>query len=295
MKKPIIFSAIIAVALVVSVAAVWLFLRQGETRTGEPQGVRSPSAGAGKDADATRKGKRATKVRADRTDKAKPRSAVKRETLVESSDAGLEFLPDVKLSENDRKTLIKLQEALDAEDFKRVAQLAREAMQSPEAEVRRRAVDALSWFGSKALPELTALMADADDDVAQEARNAAEAAVMDIESPMEKFETAVSYMKVFKSDEEGVAMFSGAMSLAATELLCESENSRGACEKVVNALQSLISIGGKCGEEARDRYREITGYEWAGEAEARKWAADPDNYEPPGEPGDAAVPAAGDK
>ena len=287
MKKSIVFSVVIAVALFGFAVAGWLFLRTDESQPGEPRDVSSPSADVVKDVDVIRKGKSATKVRADRTGKAKPRLAAKGGVLVESSDEGLEFLPDVKLSESDRKILINMQDALDAEDFKRVAQFAREAMQSPEVEVRRRAVDALSWFGSKALPELTALMADSDDDVAQEARNAAESAVMDIDNPTEKFDTAVSYMKVFKSDEEGMAMFSGAVSLAATELLCESENSPGACEKVVNAMQSLISIGGKCGEEALDRYREITGYEWAGEEEAYKWAADPDNYEPPGEPDDA--------
>jgi len=287
MKKPLVFSAVVAVAVVVSVAAVWLFTGTDEARPGEPQDVKpSPSAGVIKDA--ARKGRSATKVRVGKADRAKPRPKVKKEAPAESPDGDAEFLPDVALSEGDRQTLVKMQEALDAEDFKRVVQFAREAMKSPEAEVRRRAVEALSWFGSKALPELTALMADADEGVAQEARDAAESAVMDIENPSEKFETAVSYMKAFKSDEEGMAMFSGAVSLAATELMSESENSPGACEKVVNAMQSLISIGGKCGEEALDRYREITGYDWAGEAEAHKWAADPDNYEPPDEPGDAA-------
>ena len=288
MKKTLFFTAVAAVAVVVSVAAGWLFLRTDEAQPGEPRDVSSPSADVVKDVDVIRKGKSATKVRADRTGKAKPRLAAKGGVLVESSDEGLEFLPDVKLSENDRKILINMQDALDAEDFRRVVQFALEAMKSPETEVRRKAVDALSWFGPKALPELTALMADSDEDVAQEARNAAESAVMDIENPSEKFDTAVSYMKAFKSDEEGMAMFSGAVSLAATELLCETENSPGACAKVVNALQSLISIGGQCGEEALDRYREITGYDWAGEAEAHKWAADPDNYEPPDESGDAA-------
>lgn len=290
MKKTLFFTAVAAVAVVVSVAAVWLSGGTDEALSGEPrEGKPLPSAGAIKDAAAARKDRSATRVRADRTGRARSKPKVKGEVSAgQPADGDAEFLPDVELSENDRQILVKMQEALDAEDFRRVVQFACEAMKSPEKEVRRKAVDALSWFGPKALPELTALMADSDEDVAQEARDAAESAVMDIENPSEKFETAVSYMKAFKSDEAGMAMFSGAVSLAATELISDSDNNPGVCEKVVNAMQSLISIGGQCGEEALDRYREITGYDWAGEAEAHKWAADPDNYEPPDEPGDAA-------
>lgn len=84
---------------------------------------------------------------------------------------------EAKLNDFSRKVLRELQEALDNENFKTVSRLAQKMMEIPpdpmfgadgvDSLLRRKAVEALGWFGSQALPELAGMLADADPEIAQ--------------------------------------------------------------------------------------------------------------------------------
>ena len=286
MKKAFPYFVIIAAAAA-SAALVWFFLGADESLESAPKKVEEPTKTSIAEVETKTKGSAETKVVAEDL-KGKATSKKKRVVIDFSEDdgSGMHFLPDVELTEKDRQTLVSMQEALDDDNFNKVMQFAKEAMKSSEPAVRSKAVEALSWFGQRALPELTALMADSDSDVAEEARSAAESAVMGIDDSSMKFETALAYTQAFKGNEEGMAMFIGTFALAANDLMAESENNPEVCGRIIDAVSSLIALGGKCGKEATERYTEITGYDWAGEEEARKWAADPDNYTPPASPDD---------
>lgn len=287
MKKAFPFFVIIAAAAV-SAALVWFFGGTEGSLEPAPKKVEAPAKINIAEVASETKGTSEMKVVAEDV-KGKATSKKKKRIVVDFSKddgSGTHFLPDVELTEKDRQTLISMQEALDDDNFNKVMQSAKDAMKSSEPAVRSKAVEALSWFGQRALPELTALMADSDSDVAEEARSAAESAVMGIDDSSMKFETALAYTQAFKGNEEGMAMFIGTFALAANDLMAESENDPEVCGKVIDAVSSLIALGGKCGKEATERYTEITGYDWAGEEEARKWAADPDNYTPPTSPDD---------
>lgn len=77
--------------------------------------------------------------------------------------------PRDDMSAADRALYDAVQEALDAEDFARTRTAALRAYRSANPDVRLQAVEALGWFGEKALVDLVPMMGDANEDVAQEA------------------------------------------------------------------------------------------------------------------------------
>lgn len=84
---------------------------------------------------------------------------------------------EAKLNDFSRKVLRELQEALDNENFRTVSRLAQKMMEIPpdpmfgkegvDSILRRKAVEALGWFGAQALPELAGMLADADSEISQ--------------------------------------------------------------------------------------------------------------------------------
>ena len=118
----------------------------------------------------TVKGKRKTRlsVRKERIS-----GKVEKPRLLESLDDE----ESVKLNEFSRKIIADLQAALDAENFRLVQKLVAKMLETPPdpkfgkegvaALLRRKAVDAMGWFGAKGLPELVGLLADADPEIAQ--------------------------------------------------------------------------------------------------------------------------------
>ncbi len=81
----------------------------------------------------------------------------------------------------EQRTVLKnLQSALDDNDFKSVLTLVQNMQKSQDwpdkvpIELRKEALNALSWFGVKAIPEITGFLADADSGVIEEAVSAYE-------------------------------------------------------------------------------------------------------------------------
>lgn len=157
--------------------------------------------------------KEKNKVRRARTRIRKDKIAVKRE---KPQLLALDDDEDAKLNEYSRKILADLQKALDSENFSLVKKLVAKMLEIPPdpkfgAEgvatlLRRNAVEALGWFGAKGLPELAALLADPDPDVAQASIDQFNLALEDITlSDYERADIISMAAKVLK-DPDGLEM-----------------------------------------------------------------------------------------
>ena len=95
---------------------------------------------------------------------------------------------EAALTEAQRRVLAELQEALDADDLKRVRKalakfadhsVASAGMSSLPRIMRARAVEALGWFGAKAVVDLVSFTTDSDEGVRSDAMNQVEMALQD--------------------------------------------------------------------------------------------------------------------
>lgn len=197
------------------------------------------------------------------------------------------------LTGKDKQYAEAIQAALDADDFKATLAAVNSALKSKNPEVRENAVDALSWFGVEALPELTGAMADPDEDVADAAENAWEMALQEIDEADRRFSIAASAMRTpFKKDH--LMTIGSQMAGAAMEMIDNEEDEQKANEIRVMVVQTLVDIMDSGREEnieqAKEAYAEITGNEWRSIEEAERYLADPENYELPDEPDEVVMP-----
>ena len=188
------------------------------------------------------------------------------------------------LSGEDRKIADTIQDALDGEDFQKIIALANEAMKSNNAEVRRHAVEALGWFGERALPELTVWMSDRDEDVAQTAMSQWSGALSEVEKPIDRFNIAVAAFQTI-TDPDNLETIGQEIANTATELIDGEENEQIASQRrveVVQLLAELITGGAERNKAAaKEAYEDITGNSWISVEEAEKYLQDPENYEVP--------------
>jgi len=173
-----------------------------------------------------------------------------------------------ELPEHDRKLVLSVQDGLDEENFDAVSKAADIALKSKNPVVREAAVEALGWFGTQALPELTPLMADQDEDIAQLAASQWELALGDIEETETRAEIATAVMKTLANKE------------ALESIVCEITNQ----DDDFVILEALVGIIEGCDnragvEVAREEYERLTGEEWTGIDAANKWLEE--NYDPP--------------
>ena len=193
--------------------------------------------------------------------------------------------PRDDMSAADRALYDAVQEALDAEDFARTRTAALRAYRSANPDVRLQAVEALGWFGEKALVDLVPMMGDANEDVAQEAANAWEGGLAEVEDTSLKLAFARTALKAI-SDANALTMIGAQFSSAATEYIDEvDEGTEESLDRRVDVLQSLVDMIGSSNNSlsdvGRDLYEEITGHNWINMDEAELYLNDPDNYEPP--------------
>ena len=206
-------------------------------------------------------------------------------------------------SKADKKLAMELQSALDAlgvtgdengndkAKTDRLMEVAQRAAASENPAIRGRAVDALSWVGEAALPEIMPLMADKDQDVAEFATSMAEVMLEEQGDADLRFEVAAAVLGTMTYQDSAITMLgatlvSSALSLidaqageATEEAESKAYDSR---MKVVDVLASVINEGSeRAAEQAMESYFDITGEEWINETEASKWAENPDNYVSP--------------
>lgn len=304
MRKQFIF---LLCAAVVAAAAVAVFLVRG---TGEPSG-NTPEGRL----DATIAEKEMTSAApsvspdADCTEAA-PTSSVRRVNkralgLRNPSDKTFFDDPDHPFSAEDKKIAAAVQTILDeaadalskgnedTPEYERAKALllkaAADAAVSANPAVRSFAVEAYSWLGGAALAEVSPMMADADEDVAEAAIDAVELALEEQDNVQLRFEAAMAYMNTFSANEDALAMLSGISAASALELIDATGDSTLALDRaaanrqlVVNAVGELIaSQNDLCSQQGLELYNDITGEEWIGAEEAAIWAQDPDSYEAP--------------
>ncbi len=240
-----------AVAALAAVAAAWLafaLLRAPSAEQDSGDGD-APSARVAK-----RRAARKARLAAGRADR--PRPVRERRARPAARAAAPEG--EMPLSAEDQRLSDGIQSALDDENLGSVRQLAELAAKSGSAEVRRDAVDALAWFGEKALVELTMFMADPDGDVRDAACDAWRTAVSQIEDPEARGDIALMGMKAVRSRDHLEFMVMEINDLS---------NSRQ-----IRILEDLI--GGEnqvAASVAREHYEFVTGEPYEGPEAAAKW------------------------
>ena len=278
------------IAAAVVLACVWFF---GADSAGSAEdsadAPTSSSDSAGKSVRAERRKLRARSKASSRPTK----KGLPRKRLVRVED---EFDdPEHPYSAEDKQIALRLQDALDAYGGgggparKDLLSWAAKAAASENPVVRKRAIDAYSWVGKDALAELTPLMADPDSEVAEEAIDSVENALTDIGDQEELFTLSASYLGTFSANEDAITMLSGIMEGAAMQIV-EPDDPDNAAHvaraaqnrfDVVDALTQMIDAGGKVAEAAKESFETITSQDWISADEAKLWAEDPENYEPP--------------
>lgn len=192
----------------------------------------------------------------------KPKPDVRR-TYVVDEDADDD---DDDRTPAERALADRIERALEDEDVNRARECAAEAQSCRVAEIRQAMVDALGWFGSRALPELTPFLADADEDVRESAQNEWSMALSDIENDAERVSAAELAMSVL-TDEDMLEDVSGEYIGVDEKLAVES------LVRVIEANRSSAGVA-----KAKETYEFVTGDEWQSVVEARRWIRE--EYEP---------------
>ena len=275
MKKEYLY-AVLAIVVVAVLTVLALRLTSGDSVQEE---ATQEEKSRGRIVDVGKKGKKSPKKMsaaekqaqaAERAERIAKERAKRRELMLE------------QFSPADRKLVDAVQAALDENDFEATQKAFARAMKSEDPAVRSDAVDALGWFGDKALVDLTKAMADKDPDVAEAARGQVENALMGLEDDDRAVVLAGEYLSLFAEDEEAVTMFAGVLSSAGmriiepddTDSAADVSKAKGNRAGIVDIVAEMIGKGGKLAEKGRELYEEITGDEWTDRATADTWAND---------------------
>lgn len=193
----------------------------------------------------------------------RPRKVVAHGTDVEDDDDA----SDDELTPAERALQDRIDKAYEDEKLTDLCAISAEVVACTNAEIRQSYVDALGFFGSKALAELTPFLADPDEDVRESAQNEWSMAVSDVENDGEKISIVEMAMAVV-SDEDFLEEISGEY-IGIDEKL--------AVESLVHIISNGRSEAGVA--KAKETYEFVTGDEWQGADEAARWIAE--EYEPP--------------
>ena len=160
----------------------------------------------------------------------------------------------------DRAEADKMQERLDNEDQPAALVSARKLMRSKDDEVRSRVVSTLGWIGVKALPELTSMLSDANEDIASEVFEQWKVAADEISDEVMKanfLALAASMQNITKQDD--------------LEALVMDFNNLPD-DLAVRGLVTVIQSSNKTASEvARENYSFVTGEDYTTPAAAEEW------------------------
>ena len=178
---------------------------------------------------------------------------------------------DSELSAEDERRINEIQTALDEEKLSDVKILAERLIDHPSAAVRQKAVEALQWFGAKALDTLTPYLADADEDVRTTAMDAVEQSLLQMEDEKAKLDYIESlFQDRGASDEDGLAMLGGQL-----KGLSDGAAVVAAAVRVIEANRDPAAA-----KEMREVYEFVTGEPYTTPDAAQKWLQEnPDDPE----------------
>ena len=172
-----------------------------------------------------------------------------------------------QLSAEEKAMLDELNEAMCGDDFELVSFAATDLANNPNPLVRRAAVEAISWFGDRGLPELAVYLVDANEEVSSLAKERWSLGVQEIEDDQEKV-TMSKLGLLYVKDEDSLTSFMGDLTTATDDLI------------VMQALVDLIEEGTpESAAVAKEQYEWMTGDEWTNFDAAEAWMQE--NYEPP--------------
>lgn len=164
---------------------------------------------------------------------------------------------DPQLSEEEAAVAV-LDDLVGAESYKEAILIARKLMNSANAEVRQDVADNLGWIGLEALAELSQMLSDPDQDVAQSVFTHWAQALDSIKAEGLKVQLLIAGLQVVDDEsslESGVMMF---------DSMAE--------EVSVPALVEVIEGGNSVASEvAREHYEFTTGTEYTTPEAARVW------------------------
>ena len=201
----------------------------------------------------------------------KPKKRSKQEMRVEQRLARLrrqiaaESEVDPSLPRAERNALRGLRGALHDDNVAAAARYATQLRDSASAEVRAEAVQALGWFGNKAISELTGFLSDPDENVASEARMAWERSLSEIEDDAVKLQ----YIEVAMSSIENADMLD-----SISMNLNQVSDEKAAVKSMIHIIESGTPSGSA---KAREAYEFMTGEEWRGRGPAMQWISEHDS------------------
>lgn len=191
--------------------------------------------------------KRIASVKKGRADEAK--------RLVHEAD-------EVELSAEDQKTVDAIQDALDDDKLEATLTLANRLVNHPVAEVRMRAVEALGWFGDKALAALTPYLADSDEEVREAASSALEQAFAQMEDEAAKLRYIESFMQIRNAcSEDCLTMLSGE--------LTGLEDSVAVVQAATRVIEANTNPSGV--QTMKEVYEFVTGDEYTTREASETW------------------------
>lgn len=160
-------------------------------------------------------------------------------------------------SGKDRTIARNVQEARDAEDLKALREASAQARKSSNPEVRKAAVEALGWFGERAVADLTGYLQDKDKGVAQAAIGAWDNAVDNLHDDRTRVQIAGTTMAAL-TDEAALATVASKIEATDEKLLA------------VDALVNVIESGNAAAAmAAKESYQHIMGEPYERAAKAR--------------------------
>lgn len=188
---------------------------------------------------------------------AKRKEAAKRRTAEAAAEAAA--AKRAQLSPAEQQLVDKIEDAVDAESLSALLALAPKAEAAKPA-VRVSYVEALGWFGYRALPEMTPFLADSDQEVRDTAVSEWTQALDEIEDDARRLAIAERAFMVV-SDEDVLESISGAYLGIDDESLA------------VASLAKIIAADcpAEAREKAKETYNFVTGDEWTGAAAAEEW------------------------
>lgn len=267
-KKTILIGAL-AVALAVVAAFCWRGASTGDTAADDAAALkkgRIAETAASKGGGAAARPKRIAEARPT-----EPGSASSSETAVETEIG--------ELSAEDQKLIDEIQAALDDENLAEVRKLAEKLVNHPVAEVRQRAIEALQWFGAKALDSMTMFLADADEDVKSTATDSVEQALAEMEDESAKLSYIESLFQIRGScDENTLALLAGQLK--------GFENEASVIDAVVRVITANVNPAAV--SEMKEVYEFITGEPYTTPDAAQRWRAE--NAAAPEEPATPETP-----
>ena len=257
MKKLLAFGLALGLAL-----AAGMYFWSGSAEAPADASVGAPAGGTGPRAAGAAEGStlyrmpRPTRGRTPPGARAKPTLAIAAPAEGEE-DADDDERASWPLAE--KRLAEKIEKALDEEDFGLAVSCAGAALASANVEIRQSMVDTLGWFGSRAIPELTPFLADADDDVRDSALMEWSSAVSDIEDDAERIKIVELAMQAL-ADEDQLEDISNEY-FGVDEALA------------VDSLLHVIEAGGTDAgiAKAKETYEFVTGEEFTNRADAEQW------------------------